>query len=494
MTLLCHGSPPLTGATQKWMEALLADPDSCARLLARFGSPLNVLDFESLRANIEELARSGDALGVDVQVFVARKANKTLSLISAAASAGGGLDVASYAELRQTLDHGVNPDRIIVTAAVKDAALLELAVAHGVTISVDNLDEAADIAELSKERGQRANVALRLGITHPMVPATRFGLTGETWMQHIDTFADVLTIQGVHFHLNGYDRQHRVFGLVEACDLVDRLRQLGHPIEYIDMGGGIPMRYLSDESQWRTFWRALDADTQGALTWRGDRLGLVRPEADRPSDALYPYWQPEARGSWLTALLTTPVDDTTAAQMITERGLQLRCEPGRSILDGCGMTLANVVFRKTTSDGIPLVGLQMNRTQMRSTSADVLIDPRWIRPRTAEAPTPPGDAFLVGAYCIEDELILRRRLTFPEGVARGDIAAFVNTAGYLMHILESPSHQLPLAQNLIRTSEGWKLDQLPAPERTSPTQSHDDHPILGKAACAASEDRPPTHP
>ena len=40
------------------------------------------------------------------------------------------------------------------------------------------------------------------------------------------------------------------------------------------------------------------------------------------------------------------------------------------MLDGCGMTLARVMFRKHTSDGVPLVGLAMNRTQVRSTSAD----------------------------------------------------------------------------------------------------------------------------
>ena len=31
----------------------------------------------------------------------------------------------------------------------------------------------------------------------------------------------------------------------------------------------------------------------------------------------------------------------------------------------------------------------------------------------------------------------------------GDIVVFPNTAGYLMHILESASHQIPLARNLV---------------------------------------------
>ena len=126
------------------------------------------------------------------------------------------------------------------------------------------------------------------------------------------------------------------------------------------------------------------------------------------------------------------------------------------------MTLASVAFTKTSRDGEPLVGLHMNRTQLRSTSADVLLDPRLVRDPDAETPRPVDDAFLVGAYCIEEELLLRRRFSFPQGVSRTDTVAFVNTGGYLMHILESASHQLPLARNLVHTGESWRLDDIDA--------------------------------
>ena len=124
-------------------------------------------------------------------------------------------------------------------------------------------------------------------------------------------------------------------------------------------------------------------------------------------------------------------------------------EPGRSLLDGCGMTVARVEFRKQRSDGTWLIGVAMNRTQMRSTSDDFLVDPLLLRPAGAGEPTEAIEGYLVGAYCIERELISWRRFSFPHGVAVGDLIAFPNTAGYLMHILESASHQIPLARNLI---------------------------------------------
>lgn len=103
----------------------------------------------------------------------------------------------------------------------------------------------------------------------------------------------------------------------------------------------------------------------------------------------------------------------------------------------------------------------MNRTQCRTTSDDYLIDPLHI---TDEANGEELEAFLVGAYCIEDELILRRRIRFPRGVKAGDIIGIPNTAGYFMHILESASHQIPLAKNVV-----WPAGELDDIDRSLAT-------------------------
>lgn len=78
-----------------------------------------------------------------------------------------------------------------------------------------------------------------------------------------------------------------------------------------------------------------------------------------------------------------------------------------------------------------------------------MIDPWLVRGPASGPPSEPFDGYLVGAYCIERELLTWRRLSFTEGAAVGDLVAFPNTAGYFMHILESSSHQMPLARNLL---------------------------------------------
>lgn len=464
----CQGVPPLTARLAPWMRELLADPVACAQLLEEHGSPLNLHDFSALADNAGELTDVAQAHGVDLRIFVARKANKTLGLVEAAHRTGLGLDVGSHRELAQVLDLGVPGRDVVVTAAIKPPPLLRLALEAGATLVLDNLDEATAVAEeLAAAPGPpQSSAGAGAGAGHPialrLAPApggavgpTRFGESAGTWQRWATSpgVPDGVSIEGLHFHLHGYDPLARAQALTEALALVDALREAGHRPHFIDIGGGIPMSYLDDAEAWSSFWAEHErqgATTDSSLTWRGEPLQQV-----------YPYHQQVVRGQWLdTVLRAEALPGTTVAEALRERGLELRCEPGRSMLDGCGMTLARVIQRTTTSDGIPLIGLEMNRTQCRSTSDDFLVDPVLVR--AGGPPSPPMDAFLVGAYCIEAELILRRRLRFPRGAGIGDVIALPNTAGYLMHILESASHQIPLASNLVRGADGFHRDRIDA--------------------------------
>lgn len=453
-----RGVAPLTARLETWMQDLLAQPDECTRLVAQFGSPVNVHNFAPMAGNVTELRDAAKRHGVDFQIYFARKANKTIAAVEAAVSLACGVDVASLNELRQCLEAGVSGERLIVSAAVKSRALLELAVGAGATVSVDNDEELHALMEVGAAAAVVPRAALRLAVEHPDVPPTRFGLTAAAWLREasIDPVAPSVEIAGVHFHLNGYLASARAIGIAQSLRLVADLRAKGHTPSFVDMGGGIPMSYLEDRREWDAFWdglASLDAGDE-SLTWKSDRLGSIDGS---PSSGVYPYFQELTRGDWLDQLLASPCGDSgkSIAEALTSAGLQLRCEPGRSLLDGCGLTLAEVAFTKDRSDGVALVGLHMNRTQCRSTSADFLLDPVLVRAGSPRRGRSTASAFLVGAYCIEEELLLRRRFQFPAGVGAGDLVAFPNTAGYLMHIVESASHQLPLATNVAWRDGQW---------------------------------------
>ena len=293
-----------------------------------------------------------------------------------------------------------------------------------------------------------------------------------------------LAITGVHFHLNGYDGGDRVSAIGEALALVDALRLLGHEPGFIDIGGGNPDQPPRQRAAVGALLERAPRGAAGAARAadvRGPRPRPARPRrrAPRPARPSYPFWQRPIHGGWFDEVLAGRVTaagrQTTVAEGLRERGLQLRCEPGRALLDGCGMTAARVSHRKQRRDGTWLIGLEMNRTQCRSTSEDFLVDPLLLRPEgevndPGDAPTDAIEGYLVGAYCIERELLTWRRLRFPRGVAVGDVVVFPNTAGYLMHILESSSHQIPLARNLVggtRTAARRSIRSTPCSHRAA---------------------------
>jgi diaminopimelate decarboxylase len=461
----CEGVVPLSARLAPWQRDLCRRPALLNELLDAYGSPVNVIDPSPMAYNVAELADSAARCGVDLGLYFARKANKALALVDEARRLGLGIDLASEPELAQVLERGVPGSALVMTAAVKPAKLLALCISSGATVVIDNTDELRLVDVLADEMGKSVSVALRLApnLGGDRIP-TRFGFGLSEAIAAVADKHRRLRIDGVHFHLDGYDAGDRVGALGGAFALIDALRERGHAPGFVDIGGGIPMSYLDSARQWADFWtehhKALRGERE-PLTFEGHGLGLVAHRGEivgRPN--VYPYHQALTRGPWLTEILTSQISSAggaiSVADGLRERGLQLRAEPGRALLDGCGLTAARVAYRKQRADGAWLIGVEMNRTQCRSTSDDFLIDPLLVRPEATErpaapagGPTPPIEGYLVGAYCIERELLTWRRLRFPEGVGVGDIVVFPNTAGYLMHILESSSHQIPLAHNLI---------------------------------------------
>ncbi len=462
----CAGVIALPARLEPWQLDVCARPELVDHWLSEHGSPVNLLDTSPMARNAGELRAAARAFGIELGIFFARKANKALGFVDEARRLGLGVDVASERELAQALERGVSGDALVMTAAVKPEPLLAQCIASGTTVVLDNADELRRLARLADHAQRTVSVALRLS---PVLGAerlqTRFGFDLGAALEAIDR-QPRLRVDGVHFHVDGYDPAHRVTAADQSLLLVDALRERGHVPAFVDIGGGIPMSYIDSAADWQRFWDAHRSALLGRgapLTFEGHGLGLIGHRGEiigRPS--VYPYHQAPTRGDWLADVLGAPLPsgDGSVADGLLARALALRCEPGRALLDGCGLTAARVSHRKQRRDGTWLIGVEMNRTQCRSTSEDFLVDPLLIRPGASDDSDPGGRAtgpiegYLVGAYCIERELLTWRRMRFSHGVDIGDVVVFPNTAGYLMHILESSSHQIPLARNLLLQPDG----------------------------------------
>lgn len=461
----CHGVVPLRPRLESWMTGLLSRPERLQQLLAEYDGPLNLHALAPFRRNLEGLKAQVASHDLPFLPLFARKANKCLNFVTEAAAMEAGVDTASHAEVQQCLDAGVPPERLVCTAAVKDARLLGLCAEHGVTVILDNMDEMQALADLCAARDSALPVGIRLaGFTRDGEKMySRFGFDiddADTILRAVDT-APGVRLAGLHFHLNGYAAADRIVALSHCLDLLAEARPDGHAGLFIDIGGGIPMAYLDAPEQWDQWHDAHAAALRGQrapITHRNTPIG--RSVADGKVMGRidsYPVAQSPVQTAWIDQILRAPSAGTTLAGRMRDMGLELRCEPGRSLLDGCGMTVARVEFVKQDTEGAQVVGVQMNRTQSRSGFAEFALDP-LLSPLPGVARGDAREGYLAGTYCTESEWLTRRKMAFPHGVQPGDLMVFPNTAGYLMHFLESRSHQFPLAANVFVTQDAATRD------------------------------------
>tara|TARA_R110000751_G_scaffold8822_2_gene33954 strand:- start:30974 stop:32443 length:1470 start_codon:yes stop_codon:yes gene_type:complete len=477
----CSGVQPLTPRLEPWMRGLLTGY-RLETLVKQYGSPLNIQSSEPFKRNLSDLNQVAQKRGVKFKPFFARKANKCLGYIDAAHALGCGIDTASLAEVEQVLQRRVPGSDIVCTAAVKTRDLLQLCVDNGVTIIIDNADELDLLSMIAADAGRRARIGLRLcGFKHEEnILHSRFGFPLcdlHALVARCEEQAESFDLIGLHFHLNGYDANHRVAALRQVIPVATELKKGGRPSFFLDIGGGIPMRYLEQSTQWDDWCQAhgeallgarepitRDNHGIGRLVHEGKILGTV--------DA-YPPNHPCVQQDWLASILDAPLDasgldadngDATIAQTLVAADLELRCEPGRSVLDGCGMTVAAVQFRKRDSQGNLVVGVTMNSTQCRTGFKEFMLDPLLVPKAEDRQPTDAAEGYLAGTYCTESEWLSLRKMRFPMGVSVGDLVVFANTAGYLMHFRESRSHQFDLAKNIFlseeATPDSFVLDEI----------------------------------
>lgn len=456
----------LTPIVSRWMNDLCEKKDLVYQAIARYDSPINIHCKDNFTENIDAYSAVFQSYGLRSKIYFARKANKSLLFPLSSWKANQGVDTASYREITQCLDANIPPQALVCTAAVKNRQLLEMLVNNGIEIVLDNEDEIALLHQICEEIGRKASVIVRLcGFRkdNGILPS-RFGFFMEDAFDLISSRIGNpnelphFEYKGLHFHLNGYSVEERALALHQSSRLIKRLAELEIRSESLDMGGGILMNYLSDEREWKDFRQALRCALIGEIspiTYNNDGLGIILHEGEPIGEMnVYPYFNKINKGTLLHKILETEFDGQPLHQLLASLDVEIRMEPGRSLLDQCGITVAKVAFRKRDTSGNFLVGLEMNRTQLRSSSADFLLDPIHIQQSESEESADEQiDGYLVGAYCLEQELILKRKLRFKTTPKIGDLFVFVNTAGYMMHFYESEAHLFPLAENLVYDSE-----------------------------------------
>ena len=131
----------LTPITSPWMHRIFEDRKIIKELIEKHGSPINLHHLPSLSDKIESFKQLFESHGLRQQIYYARKANKSKSLVKQALEVGIGVDTASLKELEQSLALGGTGKNLVLTSAIKTKEQYALAIGAQVPIVLDIEDE-----------------------------------------------------------------------------------------------------------------------------------------------------------------------------------------------------------------------------------------------------------------------------------------------------------------------------------------------------------------
>ncbi|MGP2441740.1 Y4yA family PLP-dependent enzyme [Streptomyces sp. JW3] len=464
------------------LAALLGDVPFLHSLVDALGSPLNVLLPEVVAENAGRFRSVYRRHHLAGRVYFAHKANRSSALVRRLAAcdpAAVGVDVASLAELRHAVSCGFTGDRVMATGP-KDAEFLWLAARVGATVNLDSPGELELLAGLVRQYGLgKVDVLVRLSGfeagqaagTRMLSRRSRFGTPvrdADALWSALERYADAVELTGVAYHLDTTALEEKARALEQCVLVLDECRARGLAPRTVDVGGGFGVGYVEDAGEWERWTTALSEAVLGIrppLAWRGHGYGLRNEGGTvRGSAALYPAHRPVAGPDYLEELLTrpAPVLGRSPATLLLEHLHDLYIEPGRALVDQCGLSLARVLDVRPTGDDRHLVRLGMNAGDVSLEEHGVLVDPVLL-PRggpadAAEAGTGPVGVHLVGNLCLEADLITRRVVFLPRLPRAGDLLAFVNTAGYAMDFHAHRAQRQPVARTVAaeRADGSWR--------------------------------------
>ncbi len=255
------------------------------RLAETYGTPLYVYSSGALSAAYQALDQA--LAPVPHRICYAVKANPNLAVLRYFARLGAGFDIVSGGELARVLAPGADPGRVVFSGVGKSRAEMRAALEAGIhCFNVESEAELARLDEVAGELGCAAPISLRVNPdvdakTHPYISTglrqNKFGIPIEDAPRLYRIAAGLAHVRIVGLDCHIGSQLTDLAPMADAADrvlaLADRLAQEGMPLEHIDLGGGLGIRYRDETPPDAAAYGALLA---GRMQGRRETL-LVEP-------------------------------------------------------------------------------------------------------------------------------------------------------------------------------------------------------------------------
>ncbi len=228
-------------------------------IAAAVGTPFYLYSSATLRHHFRVFDQA--FAGLPHLVCYAVKANSNLAILRLFIQQGSGVDIVSGGELYRALKAGVDPGKVVYSGVGKRPEEIRFALEQGILMfNIESPQELLAIDQLAGEMGKRAPIALRVNPnvdpqTHPYIATglkqNKFGINIEKSVAAYRTAKGLahVDIVGVACHIGSQLTQLSPFmeTLERLKELLGILQQEGITIRYLDIGGGLGIRYHQEE-------------------------------------------------------------------------------------------------------------------------------------------------------------------------------------------------------------------------------------------------------
>ena len=190
------------------------------------------------------------------------KALSNISILKTLKNSGCGFDIVSGGELHRALLAGANPKKIIFSGVGKSKAEMASGIENNIlSFNVESEQELERLGEVAKEMKKTAPVAIRF---NPNVDAgvhefTKTGRKSDKFGVSIESTKDLvkrclkndsIKLVGLTCHIGSQIMELQGFedAAKQALELLIELDKLNISLDFIDMGGGLGVNYVGEET------------------------------------------------------------------------------------------------------------------------------------------------------------------------------------------------------------------------------------------------------
>ena len=223
---------------------------------------MGVIDFDALGRSI---AAACAAFPAHFTHAFAAKANSASEVLSFIRNNGMGCEVASPGEFASAIDAGFAPTNIVFDSPAKTIPELRRALVEGTLLFLDNFQELARVDEILRDSITKSVIGVRINpqvgagsisATSTATKSSKFGVALEDAGNRaalIDAFVKRPWLTALHVHVGsqGCPLHLAVLGIKAVVELAHAIDlACGQPrIRTIDIGGGLPVNFSSDDAQ-----------------------------------------------------------------------------------------------------------------------------------------------------------------------------------------------------------------------------------------------------